>query len=116
MTGSISGSDVAMMGITDSIMSGRVQWNTTHHCRLQQAPVPTRLREKEQGLEKLSPGCKSLVLLAEPGDAYGAYQSLLSAGMVVCNMRKIESNFGLKVRPHLPLVMQALNDPALVEV
>ena len=70
---------------------------TRHHRRLQQAAVPTELGEKEQALEKLTPGCRSLVLLAEPGDAYGAYQSLLSAGTVVGNMRKIEANFGLKV-------------------
>ncbi|KAK9867536.1 hypothetical protein WJX84_008718 [Apatococcus fuscideae] len=80
------------------------QGNTTrHHRRLQQASVPTELGEKEQALEKLSPGCKSLVLLAEPGDAYGAYQSLLSAGTVVGNMRKIESNFGLRAGTLTPV-------------
>ena len=92
-----------------------VQGNSTrHHRRLQQASVPTELGEKEQALEKLSPGCKSLVLLAEPGNAYGAYQSLLSAGTVVGNMRKIEANFGLRVRPLLQLAKQGLNHLAVI--
>ncbi len=68
-----------------------------HHRRLQQAAVPAELGAKQEALGKLSQGCRDLVLLAEPGDAYGAYQSLLSAGMVVGNMKKIESSFGLRV-------------------
>ncbi|KAK9865562.1 hypothetical protein WJX84_005695, partial [Apatococcus fuscideae] len=77
--------------------------STRQHRRLQQAAVPTELGSKAEAFGKLSPGCKNLVLLAEPGDAYGAYNSLLSAGSVVGNMKKIETTFGLKAGTLTPV-------------